>query len=171
MILIPWSSRAVRLRYPVRVTLDQSFVGREYPPTSPYEVGREKIREFAEAIKDDSPVYRDPDAAKAAGYPDVIAPPTFAVLVSMRAHDVIVDDPELGLDYERLVHGSQEFTHYRPIRVGDRLVVVVHVDDIRARAGNDFLTVRAELATTEDEPVCTATSMFVVRGESEEDEQ
>lgn len=153
------------------MTLDQSFVGREYPPTSPYEVGREKIREFAEAIKDDSPLYRDREAAKAAGYPDVIAPPTFAVLVSMRAHDVIVDDPELGLDYDRLVHGSQEFTHYRPVGVGDRLVAVVHVDDIRSRGGNDFLTVRAELGTPEGEPVCTAHSMFVVRGEPEEDDQ
>ena len=64
--------------------LDPSFIGRSYPSTEPYEVGREKIREFADAIKDDSPLYRDAEAAKAAGYPDVIAPPTFAVILSMR---------------------------------------------------------------------------------------
>ncbi|MBB5154707.1 MaoC family dehydratase N-terminal domain-containing protein [Saccharopolyspora phatthalungensis] len=149
--------------------LDQSFIGREYPPTEPYEVGREKIREFATAIKDDSPLYRDTDAAKAAGYPDVIAPPTFAVILSMAAHDVIVEDPQLGLDYGRVVHGQQEFTHHRPIRAGDRLVTVVHVDDVKARAGNDFLTVRAEIVTVAGEPVCTAKSMLVARGTADEE--
>ncbi|MGW1677240.1 FAS1-like dehydratase domain-containing protein [Saccharopolyspora sp. NPDC002376] len=147
--------------------LDQSFIGREYPPTAAYEVGREKIREFASAIKDDSPLYRDAEAAKAAGYPDVIAPPTFAVILSMGAHDAIVEDPQLGLDYSRVVHGQQEFTHHRPIRAGDRLVTVVHVDDIKARAGNDFLTVRAEITTVGGEPVCTAKSMLVARGAGE----
>ncbi|MEU6266507.1 MaoC family dehydratase N-terminal domain-containing protein [Saccharopolyspora shandongensis] len=150
--------------------LDQSFIGREYPPTAAYEVGREKIREFAAAIQDDSPLYRDVEAAKAAGYPDVIAPPTFAVILSMAAHDAIVEDPQLGLDYSRVVHGQQEFTHHRPIRAGDRLVTVVHVDDIKARAGNDFLTVRAEIGTVDGEPVCTAKSMLVARGTADEEE-
>lgn len=144
--------------------LDQSFIGREYPPTEPYEVGREKIREFARAIKDDSPLHQDVDAAKAAGYPDVIAPPTFAVILSMAAQGQIVGDEQLGLDYSRVVHGQQDFVHHRPIRAGDRLVTVAHVDDIKTRAGNDFLTVRAEIATTDGEQVCTATSMLVVRG-------
>jgi acyl dehydratase len=152
------------------VPLDQSFIGREYPPSAPYEVGREKIREFAEAIKDDSPLYRDADLAKAAGYPDVIAPPTFAMILSMRAQWVVVDDPELGLDYSRVVHGQQEFTHHRPIRAGDHLVAAVHVDDIKARAGNDFLTVRAEITTVEAEPVCTAKAMLVARGTAEDGE-
>ncbi|GAA4620814.1 FAS1-like dehydratase domain-containing protein [Saccharopolyspora hordei] len=149
--------------------LDQSFIGREYPPTPPYEVGREKIREFATAIGDDSPLYRDVEAAKAAGYPDVIAPPTFAVIMSMGAHDALVEDPQLGLDYSRVVHGQQEFTHHRPIQAGDRLVTVVHVDDIKTRAGNDFLTVRAEISTVTGEPVCTAKSMLVARGTGEDE--
>jgi acyl dehydratase len=153
------------------VPLDQSFIGRQYPPTAPYEVGREKIREFADAIKDSSPLHRDPDAAKAAGHPDVIAPPTFAVILSMRAHDVIVADPQLGLDYSRVVHGHQDFTHHRPIRAGDVLVTVVHVDDVKARAGNDFLTVRAEITTVDGEPVCTAKSTLVARGTAEQEQQ
>ncbi|RKT85008.1 Acyl dehydratase [Saccharopolyspora antimicrobica] len=152
------------------MSLDQSFIGRAYPPTRPYEVGREKIREFASAIKDESPLCRDVEAAKAAGYPDVIAPPTFAVILSMGAHDAIVEDPQLGLDYSRVVHGQQEFTHHRPIRAGDRLVTVVRVDDIKTRAGNDFLTVRAEISTVEGEPVCTAKSMLVARGTAEGEE-
>ncbi len=144
--------------------LDQSFIGREYPPTEPYEVGREKIREFARAIKDDSPLHRDVEAAKSAGYPDVIAPPTFAVILSMAAQDQIVEDDQLGVDYSRVVHGQQDFVHHRPIRAGDRLLTVAHVDDIKTRAGNDFLTIRVEITTTDGEQVCTATSMLVVRG-------
>ena len=147
------------------VPLDQSFIGREYPPTEPYEVGREKIREFADAVGEDSPLHRDAAAAEAAGYSDVIAPPTFAVILSMSAQDQIVDDPKLGLDYSRVVHGSQDFAHHRPIRAGDRLITVAHVEDVKTRAGNDFLTVRVEITTVEGEAVCTATSMLVVRGE------
>ncbi len=134
-------------------------------------MSREKIREFAEAIKDDSPLYRDTEAAKAAGYSEVIAPPTFAVILSMKATDQIVEDPQLGLDYSRVVHGQQEFIHHRPMRAGDRLVAVAHVDDIKARAGNDFLSVRAEISTVEGEPVCTAKAMLVARGTAEEGEQ
>lgn len=151
--------------------LDQSFIGREYPPGRPYEVGREKIREFADAIKDDAAVYRDPAAAKAAGYTDVIAPPTFAVLLSMTAQDVIVGDPALGLDYSRVVHGHQSFHHHRPIQAGDVLRPVVHVDDIKARAGNDFITVRTEIGTVDGEAVCTASTTLVARDTAEEGEQ
>ncbi|MEV0682113.1 MaoC family dehydratase N-terminal domain-containing protein [Actinosynnema sp. NPDC050436] len=145
--------------------LDQSFAGRAYPPSPPYEVGREKIREFADAVGETSPVHRDPEAARAAGYRDVIAPPTFAVIVSMKANDVLVDDPELGLDYSRVVHGDQSFSHVRPITAGDRLVVELHVDGITSRMGNDMLTVRAEISTDEGELVCTGRCTLVVRGE------
>ena len=130
-----------------------------------YEVGREKIREFADAVGAASPLHRDPEAARAAGYADVIAPPTFATVISMKATSVIVDDPELGLDYSRVVHGSQTFVHHRPMVAGDRLVSVSHVDDVQTRMGNDFLTVRAEIATVDGEPVCTSTGLLVARGE------
>jgi acyl dehydratase len=149
------------------VPLDQSFIGRQYPPSPPYEVGREKIREFADAIKDSSPLSRDPEAAKAAGYPDVIAPPTFAMILCMLAQGSVVEDPELSLDYSRVVHGQQEFTHHRPIHAGDQLVVVGHIDSIKTRAGNDFITIRAEIGSVDGEPVCTAASMLVVRGVAE----
>ncbi|MEV8436903.1 MaoC family dehydratase N-terminal domain-containing protein [Actinosynnema sp. NPDC051121] len=145
--------------------LDQSFVGRSYPPSPPYEVGREKIREFAEALGETSPLHRDPEAARAAGYRDVIAPPTFAIIVSLKANDVLVDDPDLGLDYSRVVHGDQSFVHHRPIVAGDRLTAVLHVDGITSRMGNDMLSVRAELSTEDGEPVTTGRCTLVVRGE------
>jgi acyl dehydratase len=146
------------------VPLDQSFVGRKYPPTPPYEVGREKIREFADAIGDSNPAYRDVEVARALGYPDVIAPPTFPVLLSMRAGAQVVGDPELGLDYSRVVHGEQRFVYVRPVRAGDRLIVTVSVESIRSAAGNDLLTTRGDVATVDGEPVLTAYSTLVARG-------
>lgn len=144
--------------------LDQSYLGREFPPTAPYEVGREKIREFADAIGDDNPVYRDQEAARALGYPDVIAPPTFAIVVSMRSSAVVVRDPGLGLDYSKVVHGEQRFRYERPIHAGDVLQVVSSVESIRAIAGNDMLTVKGEVRTVEGELVVTAVSTLVARG-------
>ena len=144
--------------------LDQSFVGRTYPPTPPYEVGRERIREFADAIGDANPAYRDPEAARALGHPDVIAPPTFGIVLSMTAGRQVVADPELGLDYSRVVHGEQRFVINRPIRAGDRLTVTVSVEDIRAAAGNDLITTRGDVRTVDGEPVLTAYSTLVARG-------
>lgn len=146
------------------MALDQSFVGRRYPPTPPYEVGREKIREFADAIGDPNPAYRDPEAARALGHPDVIAPPTFPIVLSMRAGAQVVFDPELGLDYSRVVHGEQRFVYARPVRAGDQLTVTVSVEGIRSAAGNDLLTTRGEVTTVDGELVLTAYSTLVARG-------
>src|SRR5688500_3725450 len=146
------------------MALDQQLVGRSYPPSAVYEVGRAKIAEFATAIGDDDEVYRDPAAARAAGYPDVIAPPTFAIAISLEAANVVLTDPDVSLDYSRVVHGEQRFAHHRPIRAGDRLIATTTIDAVRSVAGNDLLTTRVDLATEDGEAVCTATSMLVARG-------
>lgn len=151
------------------MALDPSFIGRTYPPTEPYEVGREKIREFADAIGDPNPAYRDRAAAEKLGYPDVIAPPTFPVVLSMRAGVQVIADPALGLDYSRVVHGEQRFVYTRPVRAGDRLVVVVSVENIRSGAGNDFITTKGEVSTVEGELVVTAYSTLVSRGTAARD--
>jgi acyl dehydratase len=145
--------------------LDQSFVGRVYPPTPPYEVGREKIREFADAVGDANPAYRDPTAAKDLGHPDVIAPPTFGIVITSRASHQVIMDPELGVDYSRVVHGEQRFTYVRPVRAGDALSVVVTVESIRSVAGNDIVSTKGEVSTVDGEPVLTAYSTLVVRGD------
>lgn len=144
--------------------LDQSFIGRTYPPTSTYAVGREKIREFADAIGDENAFYRDPEAARAAGYPDVIAPPTFVTVINLAAINKIVEDPELGLDYSRMVHGDQSFSYTRPVHAGDELQLTTEVESITARAGNDFLHIRSEISTVAGELVCTTRAQLVVRG-------
>ncbi|WP_329022119.1 MaoC family dehydratase N-terminal domain-containing protein [Streptomyces sp. NBC_00690] len=149
------------------MALDQSFVGRTYPPTSPYEVGREKIREFAEAVRDDNPVYVDQEAAKALGYPDVIAPPTFVFAISFRAAEAVVQDPLLGLDYARVVHRDQRFAYARPVRAGDRLTVVSTIESIKTLAGNDVVDIRGEVSDEAGEHVVTAWTKLVARAAEE----
>jgi len=148
--------------------LDPSFVGRAYPPTEPYEVGREKIREFAEAVGDPNPAYRDDEAARVLGHEGVIAPPTFPVVVTMRASAQVVADPGLGLDYSRVVHGDQRFVTARPVRAGDRLTARTTIDAIRSVRGNDILSLRAEVETTGGDHVCTAYSTLVSRAPEDE---
>src|SRR4051794_23432128 len=148
------------------MALDWELVGRSYPPSAVYEVGRAKIAEFAAAVGAADPVHTDPEAARAAGYPDVIAPPTFAIVVSLEAAMSVLQDPEVDLDYSRVVHGEQKFVHHRPIRAGDRLVATTTIDAARSVAGNDLLTARVDLATEDGEPVCTSTSMLVARGDA-----
>ncbi|MGZ4621086.1 MAG: FAS1-like dehydratase domain-containing protein [Blastococcus sp.] len=148
------------------MALDRALVGRRYPPSAVYEVGRAKIAEYAAAIGSDDPVHRDAEAAWAAGYPDVIAPPTFAIAVSLEAAMVVLDDPDVAIDYGRVVHGEQRFAHHRPIRAGDRLVATTIIEAARSVAGNDLLTARVDLATEDGEAVCTAMSMLVARGEA-----
>jgi acyl dehydratase len=147
------------------MVLDTRFIGRTYPPTEPYEVGREKIREFARAIGDDNPAYHDPEAAKALGHPDIIAPPTFPVIVAHVASRQLIADPEFGVNFGRVVHGEQRFVYTRPVRAGDRLVAVLTVDNIREGGGHDIINVRSEVSTVDGEPVVTVYSTTVVRGE------
>lgn len=146
--------------------LDQSFAGRSYPPTEPYIVGREKIREFARAIGATEREYHDPEAARAIGYSDVIAPPTFPIVMTMSSsHAQIVEDPELGIDYSRVVHGDQRFAYVRPIVAGDALVCVNTVEEITSRGGHDFMTTRSDVTTEAGEPVVTVWAKLVQRGE------
>jgi len=144
--------------------VDQSLVGRSFPPTEPYSVTEDGVRAFAE-VAGEPPFHVDPEAARAAGYPDVIAPPTFAVIIAQRSDAQLVRDPEAGIDYSRVVHGEQSFQHHRPIVAGDRLVAVLHVDSVRSAGGHSMVTTRSEISTEAGEAVCTATSTLVVRGE------
>jgi acyl dehydratase len=150
------------------MALNQDFVGKVYPASAPYEVGREKVREFAVAIGDTNPAYHDVEAARALGHRDLVAPPTFPFIVTMRATAVVMFDPDLGLDYSRVVHGEQRFAYSRPVMAGDHLVVVTTIENIRVAAGNDILTSRSEVSTVEGEHVVTTWAVTVARGTAEE---
>ncbi|MFE5959682.1 FAS1-like dehydratase domain-containing protein [Streptomyces rubiginosohelvolus] len=149
------------------MALDQSFVGRTYPPTPAYEVGREKIREFAEAVGDTHPAYVDREAARALGHADVIAPPTFVFSITYRAAGVVVQDSQLGLDYSRVVHGDQKFSYVRPVRAGDRLTVTSTIESIKSLAGNDVLDIRGDVHDEAGELVVTAVTKLVARAAEE----
>jgi acyl dehydratase len=144
--------------------LNASFIGRVYPARGTYLVGREKVREFARAVRAGSPVCLDVAAARAAGYQELVAPVTFPIALAMKAAEVVIMDPELGLDYSAVVHGEQGFSFARPLVAGDELEIVVTIENIRSAAGNDMITVRADAATLDGERVVTATMLLVARG-------
>ena len=165
------------------------FEGREYPATAPYSVGREKIREFAEAVGATDPAHHDLVAARGLGYPDLVAPPTFAVVIAQRAESQYVADPDAAIDFSRVVHAEERFTHHRPVVAGDELVTVLHVDRIMSRGPMSLVTTRCEIFAVERSggdaaagvddaigasdtvparpgiPVSTVTSTLAVRGE------
>ncbi len=143
--------------------LNPAFIGKTYPPTPVYDVSRGKVREFATAIGATEPIHHDPEAAKASGYLDVVAPATFAITVFGAALQQLIDDPELDLDYARVVHGEQKFAYQRPIQAGDSLVCVCTISDIIERAGSGFLTNVTEIRTVSGDLVVTATNKLVVR--------
>jgi len=146
------------------VAINREYVGRVFPASEPYEVSRVKIAEFAAAIGDTSPIYRDRTAAQAAGYADVIAPPTFAIVISMGGSGAALADPALGLNYAMVVHGEQRFTYTRPLTAGDVVTAQVTLTDIRDAGRNVMLTTSTEIKTVAGELVCTALSAIVERG-------
>ncbi|MFV2196336.1 MULTISPECIES: MaoC family dehydratase N-terminal domain-containing protein [unclassified Nocardiopsis] len=147
------------------MAINADYLGREYPAPEPYEVTRGKIREFAEAINDPNPVYVDREAAKAAGYPDVIAPPTFPVILGMAGSAQAVADPELGVDFSRVVHGDQGFRYSRPLHAGDVLTAITRITDVKALGGNEMITLETVAEDAGGEHVVTAGMMLVVRGQ------
>jgi len=143
--------------------VDPSFAGREFAPDEPYEVTRAELAAFAEAVGASNPAHTDPAAARLLGYPDVIAPPTWAVVVAQRAEAKYVQDPAAGVDFARVVHADERFTHVRPIHAGDRLVTTLHVDSVTERAGLGMVTTRVEVSDEAGAPVATVVSTLAVR--------
>ncbi|MEU7004794.1 MaoC family dehydratase N-terminal domain-containing protein [Nonomuraea sp. NPDC046570] len=146
------------------MALNRDFVGRTYASGASYEVSRVKIREFAAAIGDDNPIYRDRQAAQAAGHPDVVAPPTFPIVFSLQSGGEALVDPELGLNFAMVVHGEQRFEYTRPIYAGDELVTSSTITEIRSAGRNELLTVRSDVSTLAGEHVCTTYNTIVERG-------
>jgi acyl dehydratase len=146
--------------------MNRDFLGREYPASEPFEVGREHIRQFADAIGDSNPIFRDRTAAQAAGHRDVVAPPTFlTVLTSRFAADLPLEDPALGLDFGMVVHGSQGFTFHRPVCAGDRLSVTTRIDEIRPVGRHERITMVSEVTDADGAPVATTSMLLIVRAE------
>jgi acyl dehydratase len=138
--------------------------GKKYPATAPYLVGREKIREFANAVFSTNPVNLDVFAAQTAGYPDLVAPPSFAVLIQERSLHSVISDPEADIDFSRVVHGDQRFVHNRPIVAGDELTSVLEVASVKSLGAHSMITFSTEVYDADKKLVLTAISTLVVRG-------
>ncbi|WP_157155139.1 MULTISPECIES: MaoC family dehydratase N-terminal domain-containing protein [unclassified Diaminobutyricimonas] len=139
--------------------------GREFPPTAPYLVGREKIREFARAVFATNPINDDPDAAAAAGYSDIVAPPTFPVVVQEQTLAQLLAEPDAGIDFTRVVHGDQRFSYSRPIVAGDELTATLTIASVKSLGGHSMVTAESRMVDAEGKHVVTATSTLVVRGD------
>ena len=137
-------------------------VGKTYPPVN-YAVGREKVREFAAAVGEENPLHHDLDAAREAGYADVVAPPMFAVVFGGRAMAPALFDPEVGIDFSRMVHGGQEFVWGPPIVAGDEIATEVEVKDVSERGGLQFFVFESRSTNQDGETVCTGTWTNIVR--------
>jgi len=137
-------------------------VGKTYPPTS-YAVGREKVREFAAAVGEENPLHHDVDAAREAGYADVVAPPMFAVVFGGRAMAPALFDPEVGIDFSRMVHGGQEFVWGPPVVAGDEIATEVEVKDVSERGGLQFFVFESRSTNQNGDTVCTGTWTNIVR--------
>jgi acyl dehydratase len=146
------------------MAINPEFAGRTFPPTEPYEVSREKLREFADAIGDTNAVYRSRAAAQEAGYPDVIAPPTFPIVISVASSSKALADPGLNLNYAMVVHGEQRFEYSRPLVAGDVVTAQSTITSIRDVGSLSMMTTTTEIRTVDGEHVCTAHSTLVERG-------
>ncbi|MDQ2895102.1 MAG: MaoC family dehydratase N-terminal domain-containing protein [Actinomycetota bacterium] len=144
------------------MALDTGGTGKTYPP-SVYAVGREKIREYAYAVGESNPLHLDAEVARGAGYADVVAPPMFAVVYSGRAVAPALLDPEVGLDFARMVHGGQEFRWGPLVVAGDEISTVTRVKDISERGGMGFYVFETVSVNQRDETVCTGTWTNIVR--------
>ncbi len=149
--------------------VNNELVGREFAPTAPYLVGREKVREFARAVFADAPQHTDVEAARAAGFADVVAPPTFAMVVQDLTLQQLLAEPDSGIVLARTIHAEQRFAYTRPIVAGDELTAKLAVTGIRSLGGNAMITSEATITDDAGEHVVTATSVLLVGSDSEGD--
>jgi len=147
------------------MALSTETIGKSYAPVT-YAVGREKIREYAAAVGETNPLHLDLAAARAAGYADLVAPPMFAVVYSSPAVTVAMFDPELGVDFARVVHGAQELVWGPLVIAVDEVMTTVTVKDLSERGGMTFYVFEAESENQRGETVCTGTWTIIVRGAS-----
>lgn len=146
------------------MAVNPELVGRVFPATPPYLVGREKVREFARAVFADDPQHTDPAAAQALGYPDVVAPPTFAMVIQDQTLQQLLAEPDSGIVLQNVLHAEQRFAYSRPIVAGDELTATLEVTGIRTLGGNAMVTSDATITDAAGQHVVTATSVLLVGG-------
>lgn len=144
--------------------LNPDLAGRTFPPTS-YLVGREKIREFARAVRSANPIHHDVDASRAAGFADVVAPTTFTTVVQSPSVTQLLETPGTGLELHRVVHGTEKIEYRRPIVAGDDLATTLTITEVTERAGSSILSTVCEIRDDAGDLVATVTSTLLHRGD------
>lgn len=145
--------------------MNPEIQGRVFAPTVPYLVGREKVREFARAVFATNPLNYDVDAAREAGHADLVAPPTFPIVIQERTLAQLLEEPNAGIDFTRVVHGDQRFTYSRPIVAGDELTATLTIASVKSLGGHSMVTAVSDIVDATGTHVVTATSTLVVRGD------
>ena len=138
-------------------------VGKQYPPFE-YEVGREKIREYSNAVGESDPVHHDPEAARAAGFRGVVAPPMFCVVYSAGAMGPAILDPETGINLMMMVHGGQEFEWGEPVCAGDTITTTARLADVSDKNGMTFYVFESESTNQDGKATVKGTWTNIVRG-------
>ena len=144
------------------MAIDTQAVGRTFDPHA-YTVGREKIREYAHAVGETNEHYLDLDSARAAGYPDLVAPPMFAVVYCSSAIEQALFDPAVGIDFAMLVHGAQEFEWGPLVFAGDEITTQIAVAEIYERIGMAFYVFASHSTNQHGAQVCRGTWTQIVR--------
>lgn len=147
------------------MSVNPELQGRTLPPTEPYLVGREKVREFARAVFATNPMHVDSEAARDVGHPDIVAPTTFPVVVQEKALAQLLAEPDSGIDFSRVVHGNQRFTYSRAIVAGDELTATLTVSSVKTLGAHAMVTADTVIVDANGDHVVTAISTLVVRGD------
>lgn len=146
--------------------MNPDLVGRAFEKTRPYLVGREKVREFSRAVFSSNPVNLSVEAARDAGYADLVAPPTFAIVVQELTLSQLLAQDDAGIELTHVVHGEQRFDYSRPIVAGDELTAQLNVTSVKTLGGNAMVVAESVVTDSEGEHVVTAVSTLVVRGDA-----
>jgi acyl dehydratase len=145
------------------VPVNTSAVGKAYAPAV-YAVGREKVKEYAAAVGETNPLHLDPEAARGAGYADVVAPPMFAVVYQAPAVMPGIFDPEVGINFAMMVHSGQDFRWERVVVAGEELTSTAKVRTIEEKGGMGFYDFEVVTTDGSGETVCTGIWKMIVRG-------
>lgn len=145
------------------MAVNEDAIGKQWPNVE-YEVGREKIREYANAVGETNPVHHDPAAAREAGFRSVVAPPMFAVVYSAPAVGPAVLDPEVGIDFARMVHGSQEFEWDEPVCAGDLITTGTTLAEAYEKNNMQFFVFESTSTNQDGARVARGIWTNIVRG-------
>jgi acyl dehydratase len=143
--------------------LETKAIGKTYEPAE-FQVEADRIRQYADATGAGNPVHRDAEAARAAGFRDLVAPPMFAVVYSGPAMGPAILDPDVGMNFMAMVHGGQEFVWGEPVCAGDTISTVAEVKDISERDGKGFYVFESVSTNQDGEEVVRAKWTNIVRG-------